>query len=429
MLNKLKIASWCLFDFGTTAFMMNIVSLSFVQWLSQAHGKENADASYGIISAVCYVLCLVIYPFSGEMCDRGWKITPLFVLTFISVLSTALLGVSDQLWVAGLFFILAYFTYQIGLTYYTALLDDIATPENYGIVSGLGVATRYTGAIVGLLSVGFFINGSQQSMLPSWLQFLIVEPVEQGKTAYVNAFMPTAILYGLCTLPLFCLVRTKSKVEHISKSMSAIVNTIIKGFADIWKNKNAFWLLVTVFLVGLPVYATVHFMTIFLKEIGQMPDEQMAGFIAVATIFAVAGGLAFGISLRKLGNKLAFYIIAVLWTFIMFAGCIVSGPFYMSILGILAGVGMGSYWAVSRIIVFDIAPEGKKGEYVALLFMIMVVCGIASSLIWPLAVEVTTALQNANILPDFIVQRSSMFILALLTFAGLLTYRKVKFDM
>ena len=101
----------------------------------------------------------------------------------------------------------------------------------------------------------------------------------------------------------------------------------------------------------------------------------------------------------------------------------------MSILGILAGVGMGSYWAVSRIIVFDIAPEGKKGEYVALLFMIMVVCGIASSLIWPLAVEVTTALQNANILPDFIVQRSSMFILALLTFAGLLTYRKVKFDM
>lgn len=422
MLKKLRIASWCLFDFGSTAFMMNIVSSAFPQWLSQTFGKESADSNIGIITGICYILCFFLYPLTGKICDKGWKLFPLFILTLLSILGTGLLGCDAPLWCAAILFIIAYLTYQLGLTFYTALLDDISTPESYGIVSGLGVAIRYLGAMFGLFMTIFFIDGSKQTALPQELQALLVKPLEAGQTDYINAFLPTAILYALCTLPLFLLIRPK-KVATISQESSV---SILSVFIDSYKNKNTFWLLVSLFLTGIPVYAAVSFMTIVLTEIGQIPAGEVNNFLVFLIPCAVASGLIFGLFLRAMGNKLAFYITAILWFIAMFLGTFVSGSLSMWFIGALAGVGMGAYWTVSRILILDVAPKEQQGGYLALLFLMMVVCGVVASLVlWPGVIEVTKLLQSNNIIPTFIVQRASMGVIAILTFLGIFTYRKV----
>jgi len=424
---KLIIPSWCLFDFGSTAFMMNIVSSAFPQWLSQTFGKESADSNVGIITGICYILCFFLYPLTGKICDKGWKLLPLFILTLLSILGTGLLGCNTPLLVAAVLFIIAYLTYQLGLTFYTALLDDIATPESYGIVSGLGVAIRYLGAMFGLFMTIFFIDGSKQTALPQELQALLVKPLEAGQIDYINAFLPTAILYAICTLPLFLLIRRK-KVEIIAQEQENSVS-ILSVFVDSYKNKNTFWLLVSLFLTGIPVYAAVSFMTIVLTEIGQIPAGEVNNFLVFLIPCAVASGLIFGLFLRRMGNKLAFYITAVLWGIAMSLGTFVSGSLSMWFIGALAGIGMGAYWTVSRILILDVAPKEQQGGYLALLFLMMVVCGVVASLVlWPGVIEITKLLQAHNIIPKFIVQRASMGAIAILTILGIITYRKVSWD-
>lgn len=421
MLNKIKIASWCMFDFGSTAFMMNIVSLCFVQWINQNFG--SGDKIYGLISSIMYVFCLFLYPVAGEICNRGWKLLPLGLLTILSIAGTFFIGFTSSLLLGAVLFSVAYLTYQIGLTYYNALLDDVTTPENFGIVSGIGVGTRYSGAIFGLIMVDFFIRGDKQQYLPEFLAALIIQPMASTQTIYANGFLPTALVYLIFAIPLFFLVKSKPVAVVEKSGFCSIFVSTWNNICKVLKNKNALWLLLSISLGGAPVYAVVHFMTVFLKEIGGVPDSQLTLFLIVATLFSVIGGVGFGFSLRPFGNKRIFYIILFLWSGILLVGTFVHGTQIMWVLGSLAGMGMGGYWAVSRILILDITPKGKEGEYMALFGIVMVICGILSNVLWPLGVKVAEALA----LP-FTPQRLSTFVLSLLGILGILAFIPVRFE-
>lgn len=410
-----------MFDFGSTAFMMNIVSLCFVQWLNENFG--SGDKIYGTISSILYVACLFLYPVAGEICNRGWKLLPLFLLTVLSISGTLFIGFSTSVLWGAILFTTAYLTYQIGLTYYNALLDDITTPENFGIVSGIGVGTRYSGAIFGLISVDFFIHGDKQQYLPEFLRCLIIKPMTESQTIYANGFLPTAMFYLVFTIPLFFFVRTKPSASVQKSGFLSIFISTWDNLKNILRIKNALWLLLAISLGGAPVYAVVHFMTVFLTEIGGVPHSQLTLFLIVATLFSVIGGVGFGFSLRPFGNKRIFYIILVLWTAVLLVGTFAHGTQIMWVLGALAGMGMGGYWAVSRILILDITPKGKEGEYMALFGIVMVVCGILSNVLWPLGVKIAEVYS----LP-FTPQRLSTFILSLLGIMGLLAFIPVKFE-
>ena len=383
MLNKLKIASWCIFDFASTIFMMNIVSIAFVQWIEQNYGK--GDINYGIISAVVYGIALILFPYAGEICDRGWKLTPLFVLTTLSILGTFFIAFSTSLVLGAICFIVAYLTYLLGLTYYNALIDDITTPDNYGVISGLGVAARYSGSICGLVVIDYFIQGDKQILLPDFLKFLVLEPVAAKQTLYVNAFIPTAVLYCIFAIPLFFLIRPKKDKNRVTKT-SNIVKSVINNLKQLFKNKNNFMLCSAVMIGGIPVYGAIHFMSVILKKIGGIPNQDIIPFLVIATLFSIAGGLGFGFSLRPVGSKKIFKMVLFIWIALFLAGSFAYGPIFMWVLGASAGIGMGGYWAIARILILDAAPDGKKGEYMSFFGIITVLCGIISSLLWPVGV-------------------------------------------
>ena len=499
-MRKIKIASWCLYDFASTVFMMNIVSVAFVQWIDQNFG--SGDTYYGIISSLGYALSVLLLPIAGEICDRGHKLLPLAVLTILSIAGTYFIGYTMVLWLGAALFIVAYLTYQLALTYYNSLLDDITTPNLFGVVSGLGVAARYTGAIFGLLTINFFIHCSHQQYLPEIAKKLIVHPPQHTRlveldnnylkqlqslrqdqqklpenlrqafvqknlalsaqatlakganhwllndlhpksrekiayflfedqqrhtlvvaqeTLYANAFVPTALLYLIFTLPLFVCITTKRK-QRRQENQQGMLATLIHNFRVVAKSRNTLWLLAAILLGGTPVYAGVHFMSVFLKKIGGVPDALLLQFLIAATIFSIFGGVGFGFSLRPLGNKLAFTIVMSLWVAVLLIGTFVAGVTIMWVLGAVAGIGMGGYWALARILILDLAPEGREGEYLSLFGIVVVLCGIASTLLWPLGVWIATSLN----LP-FTPQRLSTLLLSFVGIAGILAYIPVKF--
>ena len=417
--SKTRIISWCMFDFASTIFMMNIVSLAFVQWLDHKFG--NGDSKYAIISAIMYGLSIILYPFAGRICDQGWKLIPLFLLTMISVTGTFFIGFSQNIWQAGCFFILAYLTYQLALTYYNALLNDITSPEHFGKISGYGVAARYLGTIVGLFSIDYFIQTAKHSSLPGFLHFLLLKIDPTKKALYVNAFIPTALMYFLFTIPLF-IIFFLTRAGKQEKPSVVHDRTLLESLKDTLQDRSTRFLLLTLFFGGMPVYASIHFMSVILKKIGDVPDGKVIGFLIFATIFSILGGLLFGFALRKVGNKKIFNLVMLLWTAIFAFGIFIHGNAIMWPLVMLAGTAMGGYWVSARVLVLDLAPKGKEGEYMALFGAVIVVCGLGCMLLWWLGVAWATSWGFS-----FTPQRMSMLLLALAGIIGIFTFIPVRF--
>lgn len=442
----LKIFCWCLFDFATTVFMMNIVSLSFLQWLDQTFG--NGQQLNGIIAAVAYALTLLLYPFTGPICDKGHRMFPLGLLTGLSILAVAGLGWCTTVWMAGFLFVITYLTYQLALTFYNALLDDVSTVQQRGIISGIGVAFRYAGALFGLFVINFFIKGNGQLQLPEFLHWMIVTPCSPGETLYVNAFLPTAILYFIFTIPLFLVMRPskksdislpvssalavgQSKTENSKKTDDSAPTTtptnpltmMFTNCAAALRQHNTRWLLMTILLSGIPVYAAVGFMSKFLEAIGGIPKSDLIKFLGFATVFSILGGVGFGLFMRKLGNRLSFSIILGIWAINLLVSTVVSGSQIMWVIGALCGVGMGGYWAVSRILVLDITPPGQQGQYLSLYWAAVTICGIASSLLWPACVELATYC-NVGFAPE----RISTLVMGILSLSSIFIFYHVRFE-
>ena len=100
-------------------------------------------------------------------------------------------------------FVAADLAYQSALVFYNALLPAVAVGRGAGRISGYGTAAGYVGTILALVVLTFFVSAGRGRALPlgpfgGW--------VETGGEQNQNAFLPTAFLYLLFSLPAFFLV-------------------------------------------------------------------------------------------------------------------------------------------------------------------------------------------------------------------------------
>ena len=107
---------------------------------------------------------------------------------------TALLGQSQSMILPLILFAIANFAYQSAEVFYNALLPQVSTAENRGIVSGFGVGIGYIGSI---------------------LTIILLAPLATAEGADESAtFLPTAILYIVISLPLFFAIRERRLDER-----------------------------------------------------------------------------------------------------------------------------------------------------------------------------------------------------------------------
>ena len=161
-----QIFAWAIYDFANTIFSMNVVTMYFSLWITVNLAREDFWVSVG--NSTSMLLVALSLPILGAISDSvGRRIPYLFTFTLVSVLGTALIGltsygVHDEAWqlaFAVLCFILANYAFQGALVFYNALLPQISTPRTIGRVSGFGVSMGYLGAIIGLLMVMPFAQG------------------------------------------------------------------------------------------------------------------------------------------------------------------------------------------------------------------------------------------------------------------------------
>ncbi len=179
---------WALYDFANSLISI-VFFLYFAQWIVIEKGLS--DLAFNLTFTVSTIFLICTAPFLGVMLDK--KLRRLTGLRWTTLATALLYGACAWFAVSGsaipalIFFTLGMFAYQLTFTCYTPLINDIATPERRGRISGYGIAANYLGQFVGLLFVLPFSKGAI-----SWF----------GSSPRVETLFPAVIAFVLVSLPM-----------------------------------------------------------------------------------------------------------------------------------------------------------------------------------------------------------------------------------
>jgi UMF1 family MFS transporter len=374
---KLRIFSWGLYDFANTIFSMNVVSLYFALWVVKDMG--GTDLMVGASRAAAMLFVAMTMPLGGAIADRFGLRMPLVALfTLLCCLATAGIGIAPDLTLGLLFFALAVYAYQAALVFYNALLPEVAEGKNLGGVSGLGVSLGYLGSIAGMLMVKPFVGSGENF-------------------SRQDAFLPTAALFLLFSLPFFLFVRDSHRLpienlwEKAKEAWGKLKVALTR--AEAYPGVRRF-LLGRFFIID-AMETIIGFMSLYLVEVGSFSQEksllfgldEVLLFFVISTTFAVAGAYFWGIGVNRFGPKKVLLGVVLLWLFtLLLATVSPRGGFW--IVGPLAGLCIGGIWTSDRPLLIGLVRDEKvMAEFFGLYALSGRLAAVVGPLMWGVVIE------------------------------------------
>jgi UMF1 family MFS transporter len=407
--------SWALYDFANTIFSMNIVSLYFAVWLiSDLHGS-NTDVA--IANAIASILVIFSIPVLGAISDVTQRRKPWVVgFTLVAVVATAAIGaigqnmipligesVVDQapiqayvitgmplVLVLGAF-VLANYAYQGALPFYNAMMPELAPPDRWGQLSGLGALLGYVGSIAGVLMIRPFFDGS----LPVLGQ-LPVDFTHAVRSVFpfassggrVATFAPTALMYLIFSVPLFVLCRdhfpTREK-RHVPwrRAFRDVANTIRESR----KYPGTMRFIVASFVYQDAMGTIISFMALYAVEAMGFKQGSETTLFVVLTIPAVFGAWIWGRMTDWIGPKQTLMIVIGCWVVLLVAMIAAPSRSAFWAVGALIGFIYGGVNVAERPMLLRLIPDEEAGRFFGLMVLSARAAAIVGPLIWALAVD------------------------------------------
>ena len=360
---KLAVWAWVLYDFANTIFSVSILTVFFPLWVDQQIG----DGAWlvNLATAVSALLVFFTAPVLGAMADlRQRRVPYLVVLTVISVLLTAGLDLARGVVIGVALFVAADLTYQSAIVFYNALLPAVAAGRGAGRISGYGTAAGYVGTILALIFLTFFVSDAEivRSILGPFGGWM-----ETGGEQNANAFLPTAILYLLFSLPAFFLVPDPAvrppRPVALGIAYRDVLNTV--------RNMRTGYAGVGTFMLATILYmdaanTAVSNMALYGREVFEMDSTEVRNLLLFSTVFAVVGSTASGFATDAIGPKKTLLAVLAVWLVSIALAAAAVGPWMLYLAGPLVGVALGGTWTVSRVMLVALSPPEKLGEFFGL---------------------------------------------------------------
>ncbi len=350
---KGQIFSWALFDFANTAFYVIILTVGYPLFFKEVIvGGKQSDFFWGLAFSISMLIVAFLSPVLGAVADYGaGKKRFLSIFTVQCVVATALLFFtqSGMILTGMILLIIANIGFEAGLVFYDAFLPEITTKRSYGRVSGYGFAIGYIGSLV-TLAVAFplYVNGfSSDNLINVQISFLIA-----------------AAFFLFFSLPLFIFLPDKQRTKSLKLDFLKIGYARIKSTYNqfpLYKNIARFLIAYFIYIDG--VNTIIIFSSIFARETLKMTVGEIVAFFAMVQTAAIIGSFIFGIIADHLGHKRTLSITLVLWIIIVFVAFFVVEKWIFYIVGVLAGIALGSSQSTSRSLMSKITPQEKKTEF------------------------------------------------------------------
>ena len=408
--------SWVLYDFSNTVFSVSIISYFFPLWFGNELGAGGG--AYNYLAALAALLIVLTAPVLGAVADLRQSRRPYLILfTGVAVAFTAGLGFSGSVLVAAALFVVAQVSYQSALVVYYALLPGVSAGRGAGRVSGYGTAAGYIGAILALIVVTFFV--SEQTLFgvtfggPEAMRSLLGPFggwISVSEEPNQNAFLPTAALFLLFSLPAFFFVPDRA----VREPRPVRLREVYKGVFSAVKNMRAYAGL-GVFMLSTLLYtdaanAAINNIALYGREVFEMEQASIRNLLLFSTIFAGVGSIAFGFASDRFGPKKTLIAVLVLWFVSIALTSLAPSAPLLFLAGPLVGCALGGTWTVSRIMLLALSPPEKVGEF----FGVYVLTDKLSAVLGPAIVGVLlTALQGYGTLNYRIAIGSLALVIAL----------------
>lgn len=404
MKTKKNIFLWALYDFANS--MVSVVFfLYFAQWIVIDRGI--ADIYFNLTLTASALLLLLTVPFTGALLDKSWRrISGLRYSTIASVLFYGLCSwavISGQNVLALIFFTIGLYSYLLSFTFYTPLLNDIASQEKRGRISGFGIAANYLGQFAGLLLVLPLSNGT--------LNFF-------GASPRAETLLPAVIGFFVFSLPMLIFFKEPKK-PVLKISEESVIKTTIKETKLLLSASSVVFFILAYFLLNDAILTAVNNFPIFLEQVWKISDTiKTYLLLGVIVTCGIGAGLS-GFVADKFGSKKTLMTILIGWIILLpLVGWLTSFTIFV-ISSIMIGLWYGATWAVSRSLMGDISPKGKHNLSFAYFGLAERASSLIGPVIWGLVVTGLVDLGSVR-------YRIAMSVVSIFVILGVLALLKVK---
>ncbi|WP_109687776.1 MFS transporter [Tumebacillus permanentifrigoris] len=414
----LPILSWAFYDFANTIFSSNIVTIFFPFYLQDAVGgneqmNQIASTMITYTNAIVSVFLVLLSPLFGVWMDRtGRKKAYLVPFTLISILATILMGLSAMwktdaelfglpLSLAGvlLAFMIAKFFYNSSLVFYDPMISDLGTKQELPLISGFGVAIGYVGTLMGLVVYPFI-----------------------GAHSFHQAFIPSALLFLVFSLPMFLFYKDKpAKQVQEKKPFFSGYREILATFREARAHRAIFLFMIAYFFFNDAIATAVSVMAVYAKAVVGFSTGKFILLYLVSTVSSIVGSFVFGYVTKRVGAKRAILYVAIILLIALTMASLAVNQIMFWICGTLYGVAMGATWVTSRTLIVQLTPAEKRGQF----FGLFAFSGKVSSIVGPTIYGTITLLlaDHGNL-----ASRIAIGSLGILVLVGLAVHARMPYD-
>jgi MFS transporter, UMF1 family len=412
---SLPVLSWALYDFANTIFSSNVNTIFFPLYVSETVGKSEslnqiASTFISYANALASFFLVVFSPLYGTWIDRtGRRKKWLGIFTVLSVAATLLMGVAGysnhknfifglpaSFVIIVLLFVAAKFFYHSSLVFYDSMISSLGNKQEIPLISGFGVAVGYVGTLVGLAVYPFV-----------------------GEKDYYRAFIPSAVLFLLFSLPLFFFVKEEAIALKQKAGFFAGYRDIYATFKEMKKYQNIFTFMIAYFFLNDAIATTIAIMSVYAKAIAGFTAGEFILLYLVSTVSSIIGSFLFGYITRSKGAKKAILYVGIMMCVALAIGALAFSKLSFWIAGSLFGVSLGAMWVTSRTYIVELSPKDKQGQF----FGLFAFSGKVSAIIGPAIYGSITLLLHSY---GNIANRLAMGSLLVMVLVGIFFLRKVK---
>ena len=354
-----------LYDFANSLVSI-VFFLYFAQWIVVDRGI--ADIYFNLTFTISAILLLFTVPITGSLLDKHWRrITGLRYTTILTVIFysiCAFLAISNKDIPALIFFTMGMYTYLLSFTFYTPLINDIATEKKRGAVSGIGIAANYLGQIAGLLIALPFSKGA--------ISFF-------GGAARVETLFPSIAAFFVFSLPMLLFFKEPKRIS-INVPLKNRIKETLRETKALFAYSSVGIFLISFFLFNDAVLTAVNNFPIFLEQVWHISDSVKTYLLLGILVTSAIGGLASGYIADRFGHKRTLMWILAGWVILFPLVGLLKNFTLFIIAAIFMGLWFGSNWTVSRSMMAYVCPKGKNN----LAFAYYGLAERASSLIGPI---------------------------------------------
>lgn len=393
------IASWWLYDFANSSYSAVIVGTIFGVYYARVIVGNQAglgDAWWGRVGSVSMLVVALTAPYLGGIADAaGWRKRLWIGYTWTAVLAVAGFTLLEPgMTLAGFALAtLANIGIEGGMVFYNAYLPRVAPLQMQGRVSGWGYAIGYAGSIVGLLAALPFTSPFRGDAI--WL-------LVAGQLALVS-------------LPAFLLLPADPG-RGLGLRAAARVGfetwrTLMKR---LWGRRDARRFLAAYLLYEDGVNTVIMFSSVFAATTLGFRERELIVLYVVVHISAFAGAALLARPTDTRGPKLVVALSLALWCAVVTAAYFVQTKEQFWAVACVAGLGLGSVQAASRVLYARFIPPGQENQYFGVYAMVGRSAAIAGPILFG---EMSRAFGN---------QRVAVLSVAILFLAGLATLMGVR---